>query len=87
MGAGSNIPIESVIFPGQISAQLSQNDLSLKNYLVLTLSTGRITAHHIRLPRVPSNLVLNASRDGASTASLGNVCLATLNRVSFQHLT
>ena len=27
-----------------------------------------------RLPRTPSNLVWNASRDGASTASLGSLC-------------
>ena len=33
---------------------------------------GRATTQQIRLPKAPSNLALNASRDGASTASLGS---------------
>ena len=33
----------------------------------------RVTNHHTRLPRATSSLALNASRDGASTASLGNL--------------
>jgi len=31
----------------------------------------RVTNHQTRLPRATSSLALNASRDGASTASLG----------------
>ena len=40
----------------------------------------RVSTHQLRLPRASSNLVLNASGDGASTASLGNLfqCLTTL---------
>jgi len=32
----------------------------------------RVTNHQTRLPRATSSLALNASRDGASTTSLGN---------------
>ena len=35
---------------------------------------GRIVTHQIGLSRIPSNLALNASRDGARTASLGSLC-------------
>jgi len=40
----------------------------------------RATNHQTRLPRATSSLALNASRDGASTASLGNLfqCVTTL---------
>ena len=40
----------------------------------------RVTNHQTRLPRATSSLALNASRDGASTASLGNLfqCGTTL---------
>ena len=40
----------------------------------------RIANHQTRLPRATSSLALNASRDGASTASLGNLfqCVTTL---------
>ena len=40
----------------------------------------RITNHQTRLPRATSSLALNACRDGASTASLGNLfqCVTTL---------
>ena len=34
---------------------------------------GRAANHWIRLPRIPSILTLNASRDGAHKTSLGNV--------------
>jgi len=34
---------------------------------------GRIANHWTRLPRATSSLALNASRDGASTTSLGNL--------------
>ena len=36
--------------------------------------------NQIRLPRTPSNLALNTTKDEASTTSLGNLfqCLATL---------
>ena len=30
-------------------------------------------SHQLRLPRTPSNLALNACRDGTSTASLGSL--------------
>ena len=33
----------------------------------------RVTNHQTRLPRATSSLALNASRDGASTTSLGNL--------------
>ena len=33
----------------------------------------RVTNHQPRLPRTTPSLALNASRDGASTASLGNL--------------
>ena len=39
-----------------------------------------VTNHQTRLPRATSSLALNASRDGASTTSLGNLfqCVTTL---------
>ena len=41
---------------------------------------GLVAAHQIRLPRAPSSLALNASRDGASAASWCSLhqCLTTL---------
>ena len=33
----------------------------------------RIVSHQTRLPRATSSLAFNASRDGASTTSLGNL--------------
>jgi len=39
---------------------------------------GRVTTHQIRLPRIPSNLALDAVRDGAFAASHSSLC---------QHLT
>jgi len=38
---------------------------------------GRAACHHIRLPRAPSNLALNASRDGAPTTSPGSCASAS----------
>jgi len=40
----------------------------------------RVANHQTRLPRATSSLALNASRDGASTTSLGNLfqCVTTL---------
>ena len=40
----------------------------------------RVANHYTRLPRATSSLALNASRDGASTTSLGNLfqCVTTL---------
>ena len=40
----------------------------------------RVSNHQTRLPRATSSLALNASRDGASTASSGNLfqCVTTL---------
>ena len=37
----------------------------------------RVANHQTRLPRATSSLALNASRDGASTASLGNLFSAS----------
>jgi len=34
---------------------------------------NRVASQQICPPRDPSNLALNASRDGASTATLGNI--------------
>ena len=34
---------------------------------------GRVANHYNRLSKIPSSLALNASRDGASTTSLGNL--------------
>jgi len=43
--------------------------------LVGTLKSTQIQpAAMIRLPRAPSNLALNTSRDGSFTASLGSLC-------------
>jgi len=39
-----------------------------------TLYHGLVATRQIRLLRAPSNLALNVSRDGASTASLGSLC-------------
>ncbi|KAK4818202.1 hypothetical protein QYF61_008586 [Mycteria americana] len=49
-------------------------------HLVQTPCKSRDIFNKIRLLRVPSNLTLNVSRDGASTTSLGNLfqCLPTL---------
>ena len=41
--------------------------------LVHPPTTCRVTNHQTRLPRATSSLALNASRDGASTASSGNL--------------
>lgn len=45
---------------------------------------GRITTHQIRLPTAPYNMALNASRDGASSSSLGSMfqCLIILFLIS-----
>jgi len=46
----------------------------LKAHPVLTpLLVGRAATHQLRLPSAPSNLAMNASGDGASTASLGSL--------------
>jgi len=37
-------------------------------------AVGRAGPRQLRLPRAPSNLALNSSRGGASTASLGSLC-------------
>jgi len=50
----------------------------LKAHLVSNpLPWARDTFHCSRLLKAPFNLVLNASREGASTASLGNLCQCT----------
>jgi len=45
----------------------------------------RVTNHQTRLPRATSSLALNASKDGASTASLGNLfqCVTALGVKNF----
>jgi len=45
-----------------------------KDYLVPTPAMGRDTFHQTRLLKAPSSLALNTSREGAATASLGNLC-------------
>ena len=52
----------------------------LIGHLVQRPAMGRDTFHYTRLLKVPFNLALNASRQGTSTASLGNLfqCLTTL---------
>ena len=35
-------------------------------------AAGKAAPYQLRLPRAPSKLALNASRDGTSTASLGS---------------
>jgi len=40
-------------------------------------ATCRVANHQTRLPRATSSLALNASRDGASTASLGSLFSAS----------
>ena len=47
----------------------------LKTIWFQPLATGRVANHQVRLPRAPSKLVLNASRDGAPTALGG--CAST----------
>jgi len=46
---------------------------------------GRDTFHWARLLKAPSNLALNTAREGAATASLGNLCqgLTTLTVKNF----
>jgi len=46
----------------------------LKGLLVPNPAMGRDTFHQTRLLRAPSYLALNTAREGASTASLGNLC-------------
>ena len=38
---------------------------------------GRAATQQLRLPRAPSNLALSASKDGASTASVGSCARAS----------
>jgi len=40
-------------------------------------ATGRVATHQLRQLRTSSNLALNASRDGAPTASLGSCASAS----------
>ena len=61
----------------------SQNGLGWKgpqNPCCPTPAMGRAAPYQLRLLRAPFNLALNASRDGASTTSLGNLfqCFTTL---------
>jgi len=55
----------------------SQNGLSWKGPYRLSCSNppalGRDTFHQTKLLQAPSNLALNAAREGAATASLGNL--------------
>jgi len=46
-----------------------------KDHLVpAPLAMSRDIFHQTRLLRAPSNLALNTAREGATTASLGNLC-------------
>jgi len=40
-------------------------------------AVGRAATHQLRLPRAPSKLALNASRNGVSTDSLGSYARAS----------
>jgi len=58
----------------------------LKDHLVPTPpAMGRDIFHQPRLLRAPSNMALNTAREGAATASLGNLgqCLTTLMGKNF----
>jgi len=60
----------------------------LKDHLVPTPPTpgmGNDTFHQTRLLKAPFNLALNCAREGAATASLGNLyqCLTTLTVKKF----
>ena len=44
----------------------------------------RVANHQTRLPSATSSLALNASRDGASTASLGNLFQCSNNSTKLQ---
>lgn len=45
----------------------------LKNYAIPPPAMGRDTSHQTRLPKAPSHLALNTSREGTSTSSLNNI--------------
>jgi len=45
----------------------------LKDHLVPTPAMSRDIFHQPRVLRAPSNLALNSAREGAATASLGNL--------------
>jgi len=54
----------------------------LKDHLVPTpCYVCRVTNQQTRLPRATSSRALNASRDGASTASLGNLFSASQKQI------
>ena len=57
----------------------------LSDRLVPTPAVGRDTSQQTRLLTAPSSLALSASREGASPASLGNLCqcLTTLTVKNF----
>ena len=52
---------------------------TLKLIQFQTPATIKVATHQLRLPRAPSSLALIPSRDGAPTASLGNLfqCFTT----------
>ena len=75
--------LKQVLCDGKFSAVFRINRgiiecLSLEGILGImqfqSSAMGRIATHQIRLPRAPSNIASNASRVGASTASLGSLC-------------
>ena len=45
-----------------------------RDHPVLPNAMGRAASHQLRLPRAPSNLVFNTSRDGAPIASVISLC-------------
>jgi len=61
---------------GNISILLNnfvfQNKKTISNTSI-NPAIGRIAPHRLRLPRAPSTLALNISRDGIPTASLGKL--------------
>ena len=74
------IKLRSLINPSAMPSRIvEQNHLSWKGSLKVVQSSSpamnKDTYSQIRVLRACSNLTLNVSRDGASTNSLGNLCL------------
>ena len=64
------------------SHRMAWVEKDLKDHLFsVPLAMCRVSNHQTRLPRATSSLALNASRDGASTASLGNLLTNHLDGV------
>jgi len=53
-----------------IKHRMSWVGIDLKDHLALTPCHGQVATHEIRLPRAPSNLTLNTSRNESSTTNI-----------------